>query len=95
MIRILYFQVSQASLSKSIHRFSMPYVGHHTLLLTIHQLVEHWLPIDFYGRQDSAALYYQHGIQLQGVFDTQVAHAQLERHAGRSPYQASAKELMQ
>ena len=45
-------------------------------------------------REDSAALFHQHGIQLRTVFDTQVAHATLERRAGREAYQASAAELL-
>ena len=45
-------------------------------------------------REDSAALFHQHGIQLRAVFDTQVAHAILERRAGREAYQASASELL-
>ncbi|CAK9102328.1 Ribonuclease D (RNase D) [Durusdinium trenchii] len=46
-------------------------------------------------REDSSALYHQHGIGLRGIFDTQVAHASLERAAGREAYQASASELLQ
>ena len=45
-------------------------------------------------REDSAALYAQHGLRLKNVFDTQVAHECLERRAGRPSYQASAKELL-
>ena len=45
-------------------------------------------------REDSAALFHQHGIQLHAVFDTQAAHAALERRAGREAYQASASELL-
>ena len=46
-------------------------------------------------REDSAAMYHQHGIRLRGVFDTQVAHASIERSAGREAYQVSAAELLQ
>ena len=45
-------------------------------------------------REDSAALFHQHGIQLRAVFDTQAAHSVLEKRAGREAYQASASELL-
>ncbi len=47
------------------------------------------------SQEDSAALFHQHDIQLHGVFDTQVAYAQLEYAAGRPKYQISASELIQ
>ncbi|CAE7810231.1 EXD1 [Symbiodinium sp. CCMP2592] len=45
-------------------------------------------------REDSAALFHQHGIRLRAVFDTQAAHSVLEKRAGREAYQASASELL-
>lgn len=45
-------------------------------------------------REDSAALWHQHGLRLRAVFDTQAAHAALERCSGRVPYQSSIAELL-
>jgi len=46
-------------------------------------------------REDSAALYHQHGIELQGLYDTQVAQGILDASAGRQPHQASFAETLQ
>lgn len=45
-------------------------------------------------REDSAALFHQHSVQLQAVFDTQAAHMILERRQGRHVYQVSSSELL-
>ncbi|CAE8610911.1 unnamed protein product, partial [Polarella glacialis] len=45
-------------------------------------------------REDSAALFHQHGVELRAVFDTQAAHSVLERRKGSSPYQVSSAELL-
>lgn len=37
------------------------------------------------SRNDSAALYYQYGIELSNVFDTQVAHSVLQKQKTRNP----------
>lgn len=60
-----------------------PLLESHSVLKVIHDC-----------REDSAALYGQHEMRLENVFDTQVAHQCLERSKGRPPYQASASELL-
>lgn len=45
-------------------------------------------------REDSTALYHQHGVELRRVFDTQAVQAALERHAGRPARQAPITELL-
>jgi len=45
-------------------------------------------------REDSAALFQQHGIRLRAVFDTQAAETVLLRHAGKTPHQVSFSELL-
>jgi len=45
-------------------------------------------------REDSAALFHQHGVRLRAVLDTQAAHTALERHRGNPPHQASQSDLL-
>ncbi|CEL95361.1 unnamed protein product [Vitrella brassicaformis CCMP3155] len=45
-------------------------------------------------REDSSALHNQYGIQLQNVFDTQVAHFALLDQDGFAPYQISLNDLL-
>eukprot|EP00933_Yihiella_yeosuensis_P067226 TRINITY_DN7196_c1_g1_i1.p1 TRINITY_DN7196_c1_g1~~TRINITY_DN7196_c1_g1_i1.p1 ORF type:complete len:321 (+),score=40.18 TRINITY_DN7196_c1_g1_i1:608-1570(+) len=45
-------------------------------------------------REDSAALFHQHGVKLTAVFDTQAAHAVLERHQGRPAFAISGAEIL-
>lgn len=45
-------------------------------------------------REDSAALFHQHGVLLRAIFDTQAVHALLEKLAGRVPHQVSGRELL-
>ncbi|XP_026193206.1 uncharacterized protein LOC34619134 [Cyclospora cayetanensis] len=46
-------------------------------------------------REDSAALFHQHDIRLDFVFDTQVAHQLICAKRGEALYQASLKELVE
>ncbi|CDJ61044.1 hypothetical protein, conserved [Eimeria maxima] len=46
-------------------------------------------------REDSAALYRQHNIRVNFVFDTQAAHQLICLKKGIPPYQASLRELLQ
>jgi len=45
-------------------------------------------------REDSAALFHQHGVRLQAVFDTQAAQVSLDSRASEMPRQASMQELL-
>lgn len=45
-------------------------------------------------REDSAALFHQHGVLLRAVLDTQAVSIVLQRLAGRPPHQVSMSELM-
>mgnify|MGYP002006146372 CR=1 FL=1 len=45
-------------------------------------------------REDSAALYHQHNIELQGVYDVQTAHAELLRSRGEPIYHCSSADLL-
>jgi len=45
-------------------------------------------------REDSSALYHQHGIELRCVFDTQAAQVAVDSLAKKAPHQPSAQMLM-